>query len=133
AETASGGSAARSGFEEACQEFAAAIQRWQERNGDRRDLVEVLDEKGRNYEQRINDFEFEMALQSLRENENAELVREYEQAHAAFEEAEAQCEALRGPYEEALQSAQHNYEAKRQEYLRVVEEIREQLDKAPDE
>ena len=33
----------------------------------------------------------------------------------------------------SIQQAQQNYEAKRQEYLRMVEQIREQLDKAPDE
>ena len=43
------------------------------------------------------------------------------------------CEEIRVPYEQAIQEAQQNYETKRQEYLRMVEDIREQLDKAPDE
>jgi preprotein translocase subunit SecA len=36
------------------------------------------------------------------------------------------------PYEQSIHQAQQNYESKRQEYLRMVEEIREQLDKAPE-
>ncbi|HXG51612.1 MAG TPA: preprotein translocase subunit SecA [candidate division Zixibacteria bacterium] len=126
-------SSTRIAFDEARREYADAIERWQGKNGDRADLVEALDERRRNYEQRINDLEFEQALAALRQGEEAELVREYESAHAAFEEAEERCERIRGPYEARLQEAQRNYESKRQEYLRVVEEIREQLDKAPDE
>jgi preprotein translocase SecA subunit len=120
-------------FEEASREFGATLALWQEKDGGRRELVEVLDEKRRNYEQRLNDLEFELAAIELKRGEDAALVEEYEEAHRAFEEAEARCEEIRAPYEEALQSAQRNYETKRQEYMRIVEEIREQLDKAPDE
>ena len=35
--------------------------------------------------------------------------------------------------EEAVRKAQENYESKRQEYLRMVEQVREELDKAPDQ
>jgi preprotein translocase SecA subunit len=120
-------------FEEARQDFSEYINRWQQKNGERQAMVEALDEKRRNYEQRVNDFEFEQALSVLARGEEAALVNEYEEVHRAFEEAEARCEEVRRPYEEAIQQAQRNYESKRQEYLRVVEEIREQLDKAPDE
>jgi preprotein translocase SecA subunit len=120
-------------FEEARQDFSDCINRWQQKNGERQAMVEALDEKRRNYEQRVNDFEFEQALLVLARGDHAALVNEYEEVHHAFEEAEARCEEIRRPYEEAIQQAQRNYESKRQEYLRVVEEIREQLDKAPDE
>jgi preprotein translocase SecA subunit len=120
-------------FEDARQDFSEYINRWQQKNGERQGMVEALDEKRRNYEQRVNDFEFEQALSVLGRGEQAALVTEYEEVHRAFEEAEARCEEVRRPYEEAIQQAQRNYESKRQEYLRVVEEIREQLDKAPDE
>ncbi|HWO40261.1 MAG TPA: preprotein translocase subunit SecA [Candidatus Eisenbacteria bacterium] len=123
----------RAAFENAREEFNELIVRWQERDGDRRALVETLDEKRRNYEQRLSELEFEAATIALGAGESAELVGEYQQAHQAFEEAEARCEEIRHPYEEALQAAQRSYETKRQEYLRLVEEIREQLDKAPDE
>ena len=120
-------------FEEARQDFSECITRWQQKNGERQDLLEVLDEKRRNYEQRINDFEFDQALLALTRGEQEPLVSEYRRVYQDYEEAEARCEEIRRPYEEAIQEAQRNYEAKRQEYLRVVEEIREQLDKAPDE
>ncbi|MEX0802801.1 MAG: preprotein translocase subunit SecA [Candidatus Binatia bacterium] len=120
-------------FDEARQEFSDHVQRWQERAGERPELAESLDEIRRNYEQRVNDFEFEVALAVLSVGQDSDLVVEYTQTHEVFESAELRCEEVRRPYEEAIQLAQHNYESKRQEYLQMVEEIREQLDKAPDE
>jgi preprotein translocase SecA subunit len=120
-------------FEEARREFSEYIGRWQQKDEDRRGLVDILDEKRRNYEQQLNDLEFDVAALELKRGEKSTLVREYEEAYQAFEEAEVRCEELRHPYEDVLRSAQLNYENKRQEYLRIVEEIREQLDKAPDE
>jgi preprotein translocase SecA subunit len=120
-------------FEEARQEFSEYIDRWQQKNGERQQMVEILDEKRRNYEQRANDLEFEQALLSLTQGDGAALVSEYNEVHRQFEEAEIRCEEIRQPYEEAIEQAQRNYETKRQEYLNVVEEIREQLDKAPEE
>jgi preprotein translocase subunit SecA len=61
------------------------------------------------------------------------MVSEYESAYRAFEEAETRCEEIRLPYEQTVQQAQLNYETKRQEYLRMVERVREELDKAPDQ
>ncbi len=120
-------------FEEARRDFSESIDRWQQNNGERGALIEALDEKRRNYEQRILDLEFQKALASLAQGEQAALAQEYEAAHRAFEEAERRCEEIRGPFEQAIKAAQQSYESKRQEYLRMVEEIREQLDKAPDE
>jgi preprotein translocase SecA subunit len=120
-------------FEDARQEFGDLIERWQQKNGDREHIVEALDDKRRNYEQRLIDLEFERALERLAEGEHAPLAQEYETVRLAFEEAETRCEEVRQPYEAAVQEAQLTYESKRQEYLRVVEEIREQLEKAPDE
>jgi preprotein translocase subunit SecA len=120
-------------FEEVRQEFKESIERWQEKNGERQHMVEVLDDRRRSYEQRLIDLEFERTLDHLAGGEYAPLAQEYESVHRAFEEAEARCEEIRQPYESAVQEAQLNYETKRQEYLRVVEEIREQLEKAPDE
>jgi preprotein translocase SecA subunit len=120
-------------FEEARQDFAAFIDRWQQKNGDREAMVEALDDKRRNYDQRILDLEFDKSLAALSQGEHAELVDEYQAVYHAFEEAESRCEAVRGPYEEAIEEAQRDYENKRQEYLHMVEEVREQLDKAPEE
>ncbi|HEX2928700.1 MAG TPA: SEC-C metal-binding domain-containing protein, partial [Candidatus Binatia bacterium] len=120
-------------FEETRQEFATALESWQQNGGGREGLMEALDERRRVYEQRLIDLEFDNARAVLARGEHAEKVTEYETAHRAFEQAEASCEAIRLPYEQAIQQAQENYEAKRQEYLRMVQEVREQLEKAPDE
>jgi preprotein translocase SecA subunit len=120
-------------FEEAREEFGDLIERWQQKNGEREYLVEALDDKRRNYEQRLIDLEFEKALERLAAGEHAPLAQEFETMRLAFEEAETRCEEIREPYEAAVQEAQLTYETKRQEYLRVVDEIREQLEKAPDE
>ncbi|HEX2229051.1 MAG TPA: preprotein translocase subunit SecA, partial [Candidatus Binatia bacterium] len=120
-------------FEEVRQEFSESINRWQEKNGDRQHMVEILDDRRRSYEQRLIDLEFEKTLEYLAASERAGLAQEYETVHREFEQAEARCEEIRQPYESAVQQAQLTYETKRQEYLRVVEEIREQLEKAPHE
>src|SRR5207249_3339678 len=120
-------------FDETRRDFSDTLDRWQQKNKDRETLIETLNEKQRNYEQRVLDLEFEKSLDALAQSEHAALVQEYKTVHQAFEEAEVQCEQIRRPYEEAIQEAQRNYETKRQEYLRMVEEVREQLDKAPDE
>src|SRR5688572_5508139 len=121
------------GFDEAKNDFTAAIERWQENRGERDGLIEALDERRRLYEQRLIDLEFEHARLLLAQSEHAETVSEYESAYRAFEEAEARHEEIRLPYEQTVQQAQINYEAKRQEYLKMVEQVREELDKAPDQ
>src|ERR671923_303648 len=120
-------------FEEARQDFSAALERWQQNSGEREALMEALDERRRLYEQHLIDLEFENARAVLTNGQHAGVVTEYDKAHRAFEEAEVNCEQIRIPYEQAIEQAQQNYEAKRQEYLQMVDQIREQLDKAPDE
>ena len=126
------GAAAPTEFAEAKDDFSTALEIWQQKKGERELLMEALDEKRRSYEQRLIDFEFITALNVLADGPHETTVREYAAAHEAFEAAEARCEEVRLPYEQSIHQAQQNYESKRQEYLRMVEEIREQLDKAPD-
>ncbi|MBI2091244.1 MAG: preprotein translocase subunit SecA, partial [Deltaproteobacteria bacterium] len=128
----SGGLETRRAFEEALHAFGEYLERWQEADGGRRELMEALDERRRNYEQRVSDYEFAVTNLLLSQGGNAPVVAEYEAARTEFEQAEARCEEIRRPYEEALRQAQRNYETKRQEYVRAVEEIREQLEKAPE-
>jgi preprotein translocase SecA subunit len=131
--TSRNGDAAPPDFDEAKLDFTAALERWQENSGERAGLIEALDERRRLYEQRLIDLEFDNARALLAEGDNSAIVSGYESAHRAFEEAETRCEEIRLPYEQAVQQAQINYEAKRQEYLRMVEQVREELDKAPDQ
>jgi len=121
------------GFEEAKNDFSAALERWQENSAERDALIEALDERRRLYEQRLIDLEFEHARALLAQGEHAATVAEYESAHRAFQEAEIRHEEIRLPYEQAVQQAQLHHETKRQEYLRMVEQVREELDKAPDQ
>jgi preprotein translocase SecA subunit len=127
------GDAPPADFDEAKVGFTAALERWQGNGSERGDLIEALDERRRLYEQQLIDLEFEHARAFLAQSEHAATVAEYEQAHRAFEEAEARHEEIRLPYEHAVQQAQLNHEGKRQEYLRMVEQVREELDKAPDQ
>ena len=128
-----GGGDVPENFEEARQEFSAALERWQRNSGEREGLMEALDERRRLYEQQLIDIEFENARTVLTDGEHAQTVAEYDKAYRAFDEAEVNCEQIRVPYEQVIQQAQQSYEAKRQEYLQMVDQIREQLDKAPDE
>ena len=127
------GDAGPADFDEAKLDFTTALERWQESSGERAGLIEALDERRRLYEQRLIDLEFDNARALLAQGENASMVSEYESAYRAFEEAETRCEEIRLPYEQTVQQAQLNYETKRQEYLRMVERVREELDKAPDQ
>jgi len=123
---------ARESFNEARESFDQSLARWQEGNGRRAEIMEALDETRRNYEQRVNDYEFTVANAVLARGEHSADVAEYETVRRSYEEAETNCEAVRGPYETAIREAQKNYEAKRQEYVKIVEEVREELEKAPE-
>ena len=65
--------------------------------------------------------------------ELAELRNTYRSAEDAYVEAERLHEETRNPYEEALRAAERRYEADRAAYAAAVEDIREQLQKAPQE
>ena len=119
-------------FAEAREDFNATIDRWQQKNGEREGMMEALDEKRRTYEQRLIDFEFDRALDVYRRASTRSWSTNTSRA-PRIRRSRSRCEEVRSPYEEAIQEAQRNYENKRQEYLRMVEEVREQLDKAPDE
>ncbi|MFB3060607.1 MAG: preprotein translocase subunit SecA [Candidatus Binatia bacterium] len=122
----------RQGFEEARGDLSKYLEQWQDSDGERQNLVEVVDEKRRTFEELLDEYEFSVAKTILSEGEHAALVKEYEEARQAFDQAEVHCEEVRGPYEEAVREAQENYESKRQEYAQAVDKIREDLEKAPD-
>ncbi len=119
-------------FHEACETFGASIEHWQGADGSRQQLLEAIDDNRRLYEQRLEEYEFVVTQSVVSRGEDATLVKEFEDNRAAFEEAEAHCEALRIPYEKDIQGAQEAYESKRQEYVQAVEEVREELEKAPE-
>lgn len=72
-------------------------------------------------------------------SENGEAGRQYEDARNAYEgavdayeDAERQYEERHKPYEEAIATAERAYEEQRRARVKVVEEVRAQLEKAPD-
>ena len=125
-------SPARREFREACEAFGAFVERWQGADGQRQQLLEAIDDSRRLYEQRLEEYEFVVTRSVVSQGEDAALVEDFEANRAAFEEAEAHCEALRIPYEKETREAHEVYESKRLEYVRAVEEVREELEKAPE-
>jgi preprotein translocase subunit SecA len=72
-------------------------------------------------------------------SENGAVGRQYEDARnayegavRAYEEAERHYEERHKPYEEAIAAAERAYEEQRRARVQVVEEVRAQLEKAPD-
>ena len=125
-------SPARREFREACEAFGSLVQRWQGADGQRQQLLEAVDDSRRLYEQRLEEYEFVVTRSVVAGSEDATLVEEFEANRAAYEEAEAHCEALRIPHEKETQAAYEAYESKRQEYVQAVEDVREELEKAPE-
>ena len=123
---------ARREFREACEAFGAFVERWQSADGQRQGLLEAIDDSRRMYEQRLEEYEFVVTQSVVAGGEDATLVNEFEANRVAYEEAEAHCEALRIPYEKETQAVHDAYESKRLEYVQAVEEVREELEKAPE-
>ncbi len=57
----------------------------------------------------------------------------YEGALTTYTAAEAAYAAARTPYEAAVAAARENYEVERRKYTKVIEDVREQMEQAPDE
>ena len=127
-----GASGAQREFREASKDFSTFVERWQGADGQRPQLLEAIDDSRRLYEQRLEEYEFVLTRSVVSQGEDAALVQEFEANRAAFEEAEAHCEALRVPYEKETRAAHDAYESRRQEYVQAVEEVREELEKAPE-
>ena len=94
-----GESGIRREFRKASEAFGAFVERWQGADGQRQQLLEAIDDSRRMYEQRLEEYEFVVTRSVVSQGEDAALVKEFEANRAAFEEAEAHCEALRIPYE----------------------------------
>jgi preprotein translocase SecA subunit len=60
-----------------------------------------------------------------------EALRVYQETEQEFKQAEAAYLEQRKPFEEAVAAAQQNYEDTRRKYTKVVEDVREEMEKAP--
>jgi preprotein translocase SecA subunit len=57
----------------------------------------------------------------------------YDAALAAYQQAEADYAAARAPYEAAVAAARESYESERKKYTKVIADVREQMEAAPEE
>jgi len=67
------------------------------------------------------------------EEDFAAAERAYEEAERAYREAETGYAAHRKPFEDAVAAARREYEDQRRKYTKVVEDVREEMEKAPAE
>ena len=81
--------------------------------------------------------EYERALQRVLGEPaalaSAEARSAYEVALAAYQAAEAAYAAAREPYEAAVAAAREAYESERKKYTKVIDDVREQMEAAPEE
>src|SRR5207244_4146524 len=118
--------------------YEAALAAWEEGGGRTDEAGRALDERRSEYERGLSVMELALLVKGNAGNgagngELEELRAEYRAAEDDYVEAERLHEEKRGPYEEALRAAERRYEADRAKYVAAVEEIREQLQKAPQE
>ncbi len=153
-------SQAREAYESALSEYDKVVgpalneERHQEYEATRADFIAVLTEEGTRagagserlsltrgrYERWLEDYcqsLIQMAGIALSENglvqEGYEAARRaYEENQHAYQDADQRYEEARKPYEAAVAEAERVYEQQRKEHVQVIEEVREQLEKAPD-
>ena len=92
------------------------------------------------YEDKLEDYSraiVRVAEVSL--SDNGEVTRQfeefrqaYQEAQQAYEEADKQYDEKHKPYEQVVAEAEQHYEEQRRERVKVVEDVREQFEKAPD-
>jgi preprotein translocase SecA subunit len=64
---------------------------------------------------------------------SAEAKATYDSALATYQEAETAYAGARAPFEAAVTAARDDYESERKKYTKVIDDVREQMDAAPDE
>jgi preprotein translocase subunit SecA len=118
--------------------YDAVLEAWETGVGRGHELARELDERRAAYERALSVLELAVLVKAEAgaasgNGEIAELRRAYREAEDAYVEAERHWEEVRRPYEERLRAAERRYEEERTQYVAAVEEIREQLQKAPQE
>ncbi len=115
--------------------FQRLVDTWSFANvekGENKTLADHLNSARVLYDRVLGDLEMELLLRGG-DADGAGLAGEYQQAIAARRVAEEEHVAVEKPFEKALGDAHSRYESRRQEYVRTIDQIREQLDKAPQE
>jgi preprotein translocase SecA subunit len=100
--------------------------------GETKTLADHLNSARVLYDRVLGDLEMQLLLRTGGGN-GADAAEPYREAAAARHAAEEEHLAVERPFEKALGDAHARYEKARQEYVRAIDQIREQLDKAPQE
>jgi preprotein translocase SecA subunit len=114
--------------------FAAILEAWDAAATRTEDLARQLNDVRAEYERGIADLELARLVKASRDANGIGTWRTaYVEGERTYHEAERRYEELREPYETGLRAAEQHYESQRAEYVAVVERLREELQKAPQE
>ncbi len=131
----SGGLVEHARASELRERFASVLATWDEAGRRTEDLARELSDARSAYERGIADLEVAILVKGPGAG-NGDLSSwrtAYVDAEHSYHDAERRYEELRGPYEEAMRGADQQYESQRAQYVSVVEQLREGLQKAPQE
>src|SRR5262249_49744161 len=115
--------------------FQRLVEQWsfaKLEKGETKTLADHLNTARVLYDRVLGDFEMRLLLRGSTGDGSAP-ANEYQQAVDARHTAEEEHVAIEKPFAKALSEAHARYESQRQDYVRAIDEIREQLDKAPQE
>jgi preprotein translocase SecA subunit len=117
------------------ERFRDVLAAWDDAGRRSDDLAREVNEVRAEYERSIADLEIAVLVRGSTPTDNGlgTWRDAYAQSERTYHEAERRYEELRTPYEEQLRAAEQHYESQRAEYVRVVEDLREELQKAPQE
>jgi preprotein translocase SecA subunit len=117
------------------ERFRAVLAAWDEAGRRSEDLAREVNEVRSEYDRGIAELEIAVLVRGSAASDNGlgTWRDTYTQSERTYHEAERRYEELRTPYEEQLRAAEQRYESQRAEYVRVVEDLREDLQKAPQE
>jgi preprotein translocase SecA subunit len=115
--------------------FQRLVEQWsfaKVDKGETKTLADHLNTARVLYDRVLGDLEMQL-LRRGGAGDGSALANEYQGAVDTRHAAEEEHLAVEKPFEKALGEAHARYETQRQDYVRAIDEIREQLDKAPQE
>jgi preprotein translocase SecA subunit len=115
--------------------FERLLDQWSFANrekGENKTLADHLNSARVLYDRVLGDLEMQLLLRGGADNGGGPAAV-YKEAVTTRHTAEEEHLAVEKPFEKALGDAHARYETERQDYVRAIDQIREQLDKAPQE
>jgi preprotein translocase SecA subunit len=123
--------------EEGQRRFLQALERFREALGSSKDGEGEIATARTEFER--SRVEYERSIRKALTSDDGSNIdfdaarRDYEETEHEFKEAEAAYLEHRQPFEEATARAREEYERERREYAKAIEDVREEMDKAPHE